>query len=369
MKKLLLLLSLMLSAITTWATPQGYAELAVNNGKAWGASDARYTLTFRYGEMPSNTATAHYYDAENTPRITNMTDYHDVEDWQVFGDIWFQRTPDTVNAGKHLPLYYITHAVFEPSFANARPKSTAFWFFTGNCDLWTAQVSELISIEGLEYLNTSEVTHMEMMFGGCNRLTSIDVSHFDTSKVTDMTNMFIGCQVCRSLDVSNWDTSNVTTMSAMFFACQRLASVDVSNWDVSNVEDMYAMFNECRKLESIDVSNWNTSKVEDMHGIFSNCQSLTSLDVSNLDLSGITNNSSCITWYNLPALQTLTVGDVSECAFWLGRGKSFPGLQNLTFTDATSFLANRAIAETFLNNLKTASPNVQIVLDCELTPA
>ena len=48
---------------------------------------------------------------------------------------------------------------------------------------------------------------MIVMFNGCSRLTSLDVSKFDTSKVTDMGSMFSECSSLTSLDLSNFDTS------------------------------------------------------------------------------------------------------------------------------------------------------------------
>lgn len=74
---------------------------------------------------------------------------------------------------------------FDASFANCTSiTSTAFWFI----DCYHLQ-----SIIGIENLNTSNVTDMTAMFNDCNRLTSLDLSHFDTSKVTNMGTMFTMC--------------------------------------------------------------------------------------------------------------------------------------------------------------------------------
>lgn len=40
----------------------------------------------------------------------------------------------------------------------------------------------LTQIEGIEHLNTEEVTDMSWMFMDCRGLTSLDVSHFNTQK-------------------------------------------------------------------------------------------------------------------------------------------------------------------------------------------
>ena len=70
------------------------------------------------------------------------------------------------------PNTSVLTAVFDASFREFRPTTTAGWFL---CFSW------LKSIEGLEYLNTSKVTDMSGMFLGCSSLTEIDFSHFGTS--------------------------------------------------------------------------------------------------------------------------------------------------------------------------------------------
>ena len=57
----------------------------------------------------------------------------------------------------------------------------------------------MTTIEGLEFLNTSEVTSMNDMFHGCNKLTSLDLSNFNTAKVTEMIAMFNGCEALQSV--------------------------------------------------------------------------------------------------------------------------------------------------------------------------
>ena len=165
----------------------------------------------------------------------------------------------------------------DPSFAEYRPTSTSEWFY----------YCEAEKIEGLQYLNTSEVTDMSLMFCGCNNLSSIiDVSHFDTSKVKNMLGMFEGCNSV-TLDVSNFNTSNVTNMAEMF-AWLPLSSLDISNFDTSKVTDMSSMFAECYNLKSLDLKNFDTSKVIDMSFMFARCSSLQSLDLSNFDTSNVT---------------------------------------------------------------------------------
>jgi len=69
-----------------------------------------------------------------------------------------------------------TRVVFDASFRDFRPTTTAKWFY--RCEA-------LKQIEGLEYLNTSEVKDMSRMFYGCSVLTALDLKNFNTKNVTD----------------------------------------------------------------------------------------------------------------------------------------------------------------------------------------
>ncbi|MBC6361913.1 BspA family leucine-rich repeat surface protein [Lactobacillus apis] len=144
----------------------------------------------------------------------------------------------------------------------------------------------------LSKLNTSKVTDMYEMFYGCTNLKSIDLSSFDTSAVIDMRRMFDGCKEMVNIDVSHFNTSNVTTMSQIFYRCEKLEELDLSNFDTSNVTDMSWMFESCYSLKTIDVSNFNTSNVTEMYAMFRGCSNLVSLDLCNFDTSKVTDMAS-----------------------------------------------------------------------------
>ena len=152
-------------------------------------------------------------------------------------------------------------------------------------------LEKLETIQGLENLDTSQVTNMSWMFAFCESLTSLDVSHFDTSKVTNMDRMFSDCDKLTSLNLSHLDTSQVTNMFGMFENCKNLTSLDLSNFDTSQVTDMPEMFMSCWNLTNLDLSNFDTSQVTDMSWMFAFCESLTNLDVSHFDTSQVTDMS------------------------------------------------------------------------------
>ena len=172
-----------------------------------------------------------------------------------------------------------TRVVFDASFRNFRPTTTAMWFL--NCIVLT-------KIEGLEHLNTSEVKDMSYTFYGCSVLTSLDVSHFNTQNVTNMDHMFEGCSGLTSLDVKSFNTQNVTNMAGMFSDCSGLTSLDVSHFNTQNVTYMGYMFYGCSALTSLDLQHFNTQNVTNMGGMFWGCSALTSLDVSSFNTQNVT---------------------------------------------------------------------------------
>ena len=145
----------------------------------------------------------------------------------------------------------ITRAVISPSMVDALPTGTKWWFFN---------LANLTTIEGLAYLNTSEVENMQAMFMRCSSLTSLDLSSFNTDNVTNMTNMFSGCSALTSLDVSGFNTDNVTNMTNMFSGCSSLSSLDLSSFNTAKVTDMSYMFRGCESLKTIYCNDaWNPS--------------------------------------------------------------------------------------------------------------
>jgi len=217
-------------------TPEAYVHLSTD----------KTTLTF-------------YYDTLRADR--NGTTWG-IRDWDAFFSCpaW---------AGDFNPRSTtVLTAVFDASFRDFRPTTTEGWFY---------ELNLLERIEGLEHLNTSQVTSMGWMFKGCGSLTSLDLSRFDTSKVTSMSGLFWGCRSLTSLDLSRFDTSKVTSMSGLFSGCGSLTSLDLTCFDTSKVTDMRGMFEGCGSLTSLDLSSFDTSNVTDMRGMFYSCESLTTI--------------------------------------------------------------------------------------------
>lgn len=164
----------------------------------------------------------------------------------------------------------IKRVVFNREFAAARPASCAYWF---------SGFISLASIEGLEYLNTSEADNMLYMFYNCRLLTSLDLSGFNTEKVISTTGMFRGCQKLTNLDLSSFNTSAVESMNYMFLGCSALATVDLSSFDTSLVTDMSDMFAGCNALKTLDLTSFDVAKVTKASSMFLDCGSLDNIYV------------------------------------------------------------------------------------------
>ena len=172
-----------------------------------------------------------------------------------------------------------TRVVFDASFRDFRPTTTKMWFYF---------CSALKQIEGLEYLNTSEVKDMSEMFSHCPALTSLDLKNFNTRNVTNMYCMFDVCEALTSLNLQNFNTQNVTDMRGMFAHCSALTSLNLQNFNTQKVTGMAWMFLRCSALTSLNLQNFNTQKVTDMTWMFSHCSALTSLNLQNFNTQNVT---------------------------------------------------------------------------------
>ena len=232
-KQLFVLVAMLCMATSAWAEKEAYAVLQ-SNGEGWvdigsdpmmgPMSEQAQTLTFYYDEEKASRSGTKYSmnTGTNTPGWTSATNI----------------------AGS------ITQVVFDPSFADYQPTT---------CYKWFSHCSNLHTITGIEYLNTSSVTSMYYMFVDCENLATLDLKHFNTSNVTNMSYMFFSCSFT-TLDLSYFNTSNVTNMSEMFSNCNTLKTIYVGDeWDVSNVSYSDNMFNYCSELVGGNGTTYSSS--------------------------------------------------------------------------------------------------------------
>ena len=162
---------------------------------------------------------------------------------------------DGMQVGKQFGFHStgIKHIVLDESFETFSPTTLNHFF---------ANLTQLETITGLEYLNTVNVTDMSFLFYGCEKLTSLDLSYFNTANVTNMSSMFDGCTGLSSLDVTNFNTANVTNMRYMFSGCYKLKEIYISSKFVTDtVKSSEDMFWGCNSLSG-DI-DWTSDKATD----------------------------------------------------------------------------------------------------------
>ena len=179
-----------------------------------------------------------------------------------------------LNDSKNLPNWYRTDSygnnslsiekvVFDASFANARPTSCYGWFY---------RCKDLTIIEGIEYLNTQNVTNMGFMFYGCSALKTLDVSNFDTKNVTNMQSMFNGCSALTTIYASDkFVTTACESDGGMFVGCIHLVGAvpyDENNvdGDMANYTTGYFTYKAATGIDAPTVSDDTAAEYYDLQG-------------------------------------------------------------------------------------------------------
>ena len=209
-----------------------------------GGSAAPGFLTAAYAPyVHVNGTTVTFYCDEQRSRRTTGTTY-DLNDDNTSSQPGWYKEPASNN---------YTSVVIDPSFAKARPTTTNRWF---------ANMANLTSFTGLEYLNTSEVTNMMYMFSVCDIVDELDFSTFNTAKVISMAGMFAESRAT-VLDLSRFNTSKVVNMRAMFRGCSRLTTIYASSsFSTANVTNSADMFTSCSQLKGSKGTAFSSSYVD-----------------------------------------------------------------------------------------------------------
>ena len=196
------------------------------------ASSSKYIATY---DSDTETLTFEKYEGKSLPSES---------EWVEDGTSVFDMFKDDYQNIKHI--------VINESFETFTP-TTLSRFFGG--------LVKLETITGLEYLNTANVTDMSLLFNNCQKLTSLDVTHFNTAKVTNMYRMFNACGLT-SLDLSNFNTAKVENMELMFSGCSNLKTIYASDkFKTAAVTKSKNMFLGCSSLSG--ELAWTSDKVAD----------------------------------------------------------------------------------------------------------
>lgn len=241
----------------------------------------------------------------------------------------------------------IKTVVFDESCKDARPKDCGAWF-------WFFEA--LTTIEHLDYLNTSEVDDMRLMFSSCTSLETLDLSSFNTEKVKYMYAMFDGATNLRSIKLpKGFIGSSVTDLRSMFKDCTSLTELDLSGSNAENVKDMGEMFYGCRALSKLDLTDFKTGQVTTMENMFCICSTLETLDVSSFNTENVTtmlgmfNNCSSLRSLDLPGFNTANVTQMSSM---------FEKCSSLRSLDLSSFNTRKV---TYMQNMFQGCTNLESI--------
>ncbi|EKA1377570.1 BspA family leucine-rich repeat surface protein [Escherichia coli] len=111
------------------------------------------------------------------------------------------------------------------------------------------------------YISGSEITEVihwattstiALNFVGCDNLATVP-DEIPTSWTT-LDSMFESCTNLNDPSISNWNTSNITSMNGMFGGCTKF-NQPLAAWDVSSVTDIGGMFVGCSSFNQ-DLSGW-----------------------------------------------------------------------------------------------------------------
>ena len=294
-------------------------------------------------QNPDKTTLTFYYDPLRNTRTGTTWDIDETDAKYYFLSAWAgtEEHPNTTT----------TKVVFDASFQNYRPTTMFGWFF---------YYKALTTIEGLEYLNTENVTNMGSLFRGCSALKEIDLTHFNTANVTYMGQMFEGCATLKTLDLKSFNTANVEGFYDMFRGCIALETIDLSNFNTSNVKSTYGMFYQCSALKSIDLSNFNTSNVTNMTSMFADCKALTSLDLRSFDVEKV--EQMLYMFSGCKKLSSIVSDKTWQCLYSEDMFKGCTQLKGAVAYDPKKTDVTMANPETgyFVKNIPTAVGQVQL---------
>ena len=135
--------------------------------------DKRYVVFFSNGDMVFCDKT--YFDFGDPNILAYFTDFE------------FYRSSGVTESSWSSYRSLVKRVIFESELS---PVGVVSWF---------KGMVNLVSIENIEYLNTSGVTSLYDLFLNCRSLESLDLSNFDTSNVRNMQSVFGGCNSLSSV--------------------------------------------------------------------------------------------------------------------------------------------------------------------------
>ena len=278
-----------------------------------------WSLEFHYGTVESNTISKGNYSnvsakakwQDNEPPTYLYYARTDLSDNVLrissipYDEVEYKDTGAFIGEYEEVDVYYygdkrpwasnkdnITKVVIDEYI---EPKSIDWWF---------ADLRNVVSYEGLDLIDVSNLTSLNGVFKNNVSFTGeLNLRGWDTSNVTSIEDIFYGLGQNGSevnILVDNWDVSKVTYMGDAFYNAgynSTTFKTDLSNWDTGNCTNFGNMFAYTGYNSSNwsvgDLSSWDLSKAEYTSNMFYAAGTVTSDwsvgDLRNWDMSNVKN--------------------------------------------------------------------------------
>ena len=165
----------------------------------------------------------------------------------------------------------VEKVVIDPSMKDA-PLTSLEKLFYGGSDVTGNHItlSRMTAVEGLENLNTANVTDMSYMFYGCSALEKVDISTFNTGKLTNTTSMFDGCTALTTIYCNEDWSTKLTSSENMFAQCNSLigGTWPCTEFDKSKTDGAYARPNEIANFSEVTTPGYFTHTKNEMYTVF-----------------------------------------------------------------------------------------------------
>lgn len=250
------------------------AGVADTSGKCWiSCSDAvwnqliasgtgydptKHFRTENYSVLPSDLKSI--MNRRNTQRIS----FH--ANATAPNDGWTTATELPGTSG--CPVYYVTDGYEYDFYTTASefrlPADASGYFKMSSVD--PQILSQLATLEGLQYFNTSNVINMSGMFEDARYVQTLDLSSFDTSNVTDFSSFLAGCNSMQTVKfgdkfkISNGavltdfgaglgSRNSAEEYNTIFYCPSTAWNTLLANWSIC----FYNGYNYCNKNASTDI--------------------------------------------------------------------------------------------------------------------
>jgi|GEM_PF-3590141 len=311
-----------------------------------------FTLAKPYAVLSGQTLTFRYDSRMEATQMENLTNdiYYGYDD--TWG--WRDANDESWRDGTNPKAEYITKVVFDDSFAGYHGlKSTEVMFY---------DMRNLTSIEGMQNLNTENVTNMNSMFSNCYNLENIDLSHFNTEKVETMPQMFADCKKLVTLNVSGFNTANVTNMEAMFAGCYALTTILAdTDWALvaqNNGKQLQSehMFLDCYSLVGGAGTAWGEGNMDAAYA-HPDADGNPGYFTGTVTLKGDVNNDDVLSMADVLQLKDLVLGVTTPTAAQVALGDmNYDG--ELTIADVT-LLLQQVVKENLQRDLKVRLTSIK----------